>query len=136
MKIKIDFVTNSSSTSFIFIGVELKLDKDVDDMTNRQKIKKIFPKMSKEDIKSNLEKIDFYGFGNINDIDIIVGSESGAPDDKTILLGEKYGIFDGNCPYSIETTELIKDIESLKKDIEKETNIKEEIKLYVCNALC
>lgn len=124
MKIKNDFVTNSSSCSYILIGFKIDYDK--------------FKERLKDGIIVNNKKInEFYDFHEkcyYENISCMNGSDDGISDDN-ILIGKKFDIHDDEC---IEYQEIdLNNVSNLLEPIMSQLNIKkEDIKIYTSTRLC
>lgn len=124
MRIKSDFVTNSSSTSFVMIGWAV----DFPNVYSRQRelVSKVsgenLEKLTDADVEELFSEICRMGKDGI---DFQVGETWGAPDDNTILVGMRIGLIDDEV---IEFTEGEFSIKELKKVLEftkEKFNIKE-----------
>jgi len=106
MKIKIDFVTNSSTTSFVMLGYVIR---DQDD----------------ERLDKLQEKAEKLGY------QLFIGMESGAPDDNSALVGEIIGeASNEDCGFEekeVDLTELVEKVNQLKIDLGLPANLKPKV---------
>jgi hypothetical protein len=99
MKVKRDFVTNSSTTSYIMLGYVVKV-------RGKDRL------MEVDDLEEKAEKLGYQ---------IFVGGEDGAPNDETALVGEIIGEMNSEeCGFEekeIDFEELLNKVNQLKVNL-------------------
>lgn len=93
MKMKLDFVSNSSSCSFVMYGFNIPWDSYDDSESVLRKIIEIATG------KILAEDDDFYDVIDALPFTIGMGSEGGACDDNHIIIGRDVATFDECCEY-------------------------------------
>lgn len=134
MKIRNGFVSNSSSSSFVAIGVVIPRDR-ISKLEFCKKMGYVKEDCEEDDLEENIEEIDpltgRYYYDLISDC-FFDHEESGAPKGKTVI-GKKYRIDEETDGFVANLSEVIKDLsEQLKRfDLENEP-----LQLIISTELC
>ena len=128
MKLKSDFVTNSSSTSFVMIGWMV----DFPDIYSKKRelVSKVFEKNPKKLTEEDVEELFFEMIHRgSNGLDFQIGETWGAPDDNTILVGMRIGLINDEVIESTERKFSMKELKEVLKRTKEKFNIKERPKV-------
>lgn len=116
MKIKTNFVTNSSSCNFVMIGYGIPVKRNVDGNLSLKSKRKILQgfnvgtnHLTRSEVESKFEEISRY----INEVKI--NEEYGAPDEKTVLVGSEIFNWDSSIEIgSISIEDFLEEIRIVK----------------------
>jgi len=113
MKIKQDFVTNSSTTSYVMLGYRINFSGDINESEEAKK--------QLEDLEEKAEKVGY---------SVFAGDEMGAPDNLSAYIGIVLSEISDSCAFNeseFEVEELISKLEKLRIDL----NLSKEQKLKI-----
>lgn len=121
MRIKADFVTNSSTCSYVFAGWECEINEEfIEDVFQ------VLSRIAQEDLSKQFEKtqsglIDMlYEFAQF---DILHGSDNGVPDNNCVYIGKELMSLSDD---DYDVTTVIKDMHTIEEEYDTLSNLRRD----------
>jgi len=133
MKIKTNFVTNSSTCNFVMIGFHINTEKENYKMSEQEIIECI---INDENIKiENIDEIENI-IEEANDFHILRSGEDGTPNDNTIIIGYHLATYSSdNYDWSKQQINL-NALTDIISELRKKFGYNGEMNLYFSTRLC